>query len=185
MAQHKTTTAEAMIVRLAQTGDQTAFAQLVARYQSHIRQLMRRACRDTDLADDLAQQTFLAAWRHISRLQDPLKFGGWLRQIAVNQWLQYIRKQDPLADALDHEDHAQSSAQTPGMKMDLDRALSHLTPMQRMCIILSYHEGLTHQEIARQLSLPLGTLKSHIVRGSEALRHLLAIYQPDTKETSA
>ncbi len=172
---------EALIVGLARTGDRFAFEELVKRRQAWIRNLMRRCCGDPVLADDLAQQVFLHAWRDIRRLREPQKFGAWLKHVAVNTWKQHLRKHDPLrhADQAGTEDHAGADARphTAGMAMDLDRALALLPPQARLCIVLSYHEGMSHAEIADTTGMPLGTVKSHIRRGTEKLQSLLSAYE--------
>jgi RNA polymerase sigma-70 factor (ECF subfamily) len=85
--------AEATVVRLAALGDDAAFAELVRRRQSAIRSLLRRLCGESALSDDLAQQTFMAAWSQLAKLRQPAAFGGWLRQIAVNAWLAHLRRE--------------------------------------------------------------------------------------------
>jgi len=166
--------AEATVVALACAGDQSAFAELVRRRQSYTRNLLRRLCRNTALADDLAQETFLQAWKRIRSLQSVGAFGGWLRQIAVNTWLQHARNSEAFT-ALDHVDQ---SATTPTLaeQLDLDGALGTLSAAVRLCIVLSYHEGMSHSEIALIAKIPLGTIKSHITRGTARLRELLAAY---------
>ena len=84
---------EALVVRLAAKGDRLAFAELVRRRQPLVRNLMRRCSGSADLADDLSQRAFLKAWRKIRSLKDPRRFGAWLRQIAVNEWLSEQRMQ--------------------------------------------------------------------------------------------
>lgn len=61
--------------------------------------------------------------------------------------------------------------------MDLDRALAELPGLERLCVVLSYHEGMSHREIAATLDLPLGTVKSHVRRGAQRLRQLLSAYR--------
>jgi DNA-directed RNA polymerase specialized sigma24 family protein len=75
---------EHAVVRLAMTGDSAAFGELVRRRQSAIRNLFRRLTRDTALADDLGQQTFVQAWKTIPMLRSPAAFGGWLRKLAAS-----------------------------------------------------------------------------------------------------
>ena len=166
--------AEATMVALARMGDERAFAELVQRRQSTVRNLLRRLSRDGALADDLAQETFLQAWKQLSRLQSTGAFGGWLRQIAVNMWLQHLRGREHFV-ALEHVDEA-AHTPAPAIRMDLDAALAQLAPAVRVCIVLSYHEGMSHGEIAAATDLPLGTIKSHITRGTARLRELLAAY---------
>lgn len=138
---------------------------------------MRRCCRDITLADDLAQQVFLQAWRSIRHLQQPGKFGAWLKRLAINVWLQHQRKNDPLQHADEHEEISSARQDAAGIAMDLDRALASLADTVKLCIILSYHEGMTHREIAEFTGLPPGTVKSHIRRGTERLQQQLSAYK--------
>jgi RNA polymerase sigma-70 factor (ECF subfamily) len=172
-----TTAAEAAVVALAKLGDRPAFEELVRRRQSAVRNLLRRLCRDHALADDLAQQTFIQAWKTITNLQSPQAFWSWLRKIAVNSWLQQLRGH---IDAVTDYD-ADVAAVTPviethGERIDLDHALMQLSPDVRLCIVLSHAEGMSHGEVAAATGLPLGTVKSHITRGTAALRNLLQAY---------
>ncbi|MCP4315501.1 MAG: sigma-70 family RNA polymerase sigma factor [Hyphomicrobiales bacterium] len=173
---------ESLVVDLAITGDRGAFEELVRRRQSWIRNLMRRCCGDAVLADDLAQQVFLQAWRNISRLQKPGSFGAWLKRLAISVWLQHSRKNDALRDADEYEGADLSQLSDTGMAMDLDRALSTLTGPVRLCVVLSYHERMTHAEICEMTGLPLGTVKSHIRRGTERLQQILSAYRPKQPE---
>ena len=168
---------EALVVGLARTGDRDAFAELVRRRQSWIRTLMRRCCDDITLADDLAQQVFLQAWRDIEKLRQPKSFGSWLRRLAINVLRQHLRTRDALRDAEEHDDSHDGVQQKVGMAMDLNHALAKLSDSARLCVVLSYHEGMSHGEIASFTKLPVGTVKSHIRRGSERLQQLLSAYQ--------
>lgn len=170
---------EALVVRLAAKGDRLAFAELVRRQQPPLRNLMRRFAADPDLADDLAQRVFLKAWRKIRSLKDPRRFGAWLRQIAVNEWIseQRGRSKEWTTDPL--EGDLPAPAETPGIAMDLDAALETLPAPVRACVVLSYSEGLSHPEIVEATGLPEGTVKSHIRRGSQRLRKILAPYGED------
>jgi RNA polymerase sigma-70 factor (ECF subfamily) len=167
---------EALVVCLARSGDSEAFAELVRRRQSWIRNLMRRCCGDVTLADDLAQQVFLQAWRKISRLRQAESFGPWLKRLAITVWLQHQRRNDALyeADAYDERDLVQPPAN--GAAVDLDRALATLSGPARLCLVLAYHEGLTQSEIADLTELPLGTVKSHVRRGTQRLQQILSAY---------
>ncbi len=173
------TGAEALVVGLAQTGDRDAFSELVRRRQSWIRNLMRRFSGDASLADDLAQQVFLQAWRKLGSLRDRHRFGPWLKRMAVNTWLQYLRKSDALKDADAFEGDEGAHRDTPGVALDLDGALATLPAHARLCIVLSYNEGMTHPEIAAATGLPAGTVKSHIRRGTGRLQELLSAYAED------
>ena len=174
---------ESVLAGLARSGDRDAFAEIVSRRQDWIRNLMRRCCGDAVLADDLSQQIFLQAWRSIRQLSDARRFPGWLRRMAINTWLQHARKGDPLRNAENGDDVEAAHHETPGLAMDLDRALGTLAEDVRLCVVLSYYEQMTHNEIARFTALPLGTVKSHIRRGTKRLQEELSTYL-DTQEVT-
>lgn len=167
---------ESVLVGLARSGDRDAFAEIVSRRQDWIRNLMRRCCGDAVLADDLSQQVFLQAWRSIRQLGDARRFPGWLKRLAINTWLQQKRRNDPLRGASGHDLATPAVERSPGMALDLDRALGKLPDDVRACIVLGYHERMTHGEIAAATGLPLGTVKSHIRRGTQKLQAELADY---------
>jgi RNA polymerase sigma-70 factor, ECF subfamily len=182
---------ERAVIALAVCGDGPAFSELVRRRQSWLRNLLRRLCRNHALADDLAQQVFLQAWRSLRTLRSTDAFGAWLRRLAVNVWLAHARSPssasalvfvddvsvtgDEPAGALESSDSQMANSQ---QAVDLDRALARLPGDERLCIVLAYSEGMSHSEICEATSLPLGTVKSHIRRGSERLRTLLHAYRP-------
>jgi RNA polymerase sigma-70 factor, ECF subfamily len=174
--------AETVVAALAIAGDDAAYAELVRRRHSQIRALLRRLCRDPALADDLAQQAFLQAWRSIRSIESAGAFGGWLRKIAVNVWLQHARtrsaREGVSAAAMDAPNRLEPSHEpTIGEQLDLDRVLAQLPADVRLCIVLAYGEQMSHREIAAAADLPLGTVKSHIARGAARLRELLGAYQ--------
>lgn len=172
-----------MLVGLARSGDRSAYAELVRRRQAWLRNLMLRFSGDRTLADDLAQTAFLQGWQNIRHLQSRGRFGAWLKRIAINVWLQYLRKKDPLRHADENVDSSATQDDVTGIGMDLDRALATLTGDVRLCIVLSYHEGMNHREIAENTGMPLGTVKSHIRRGTKRLRESLSAYTaPPGKE---
>lgn len=173
---------EAVLVGLSRTGNRDAFAELVTRRQVWIRNLMRRCSGNSALADDLSQQVFMQAWRTIRQLHDANRFGPWLKRVAINVWLQHQRRNDALRGADELGDADTVSKETPGMGMDLDQALSALPHDVRLCIVLSYHEQMTHNEIANHAELPLGTVKSHIRRGTKQLQERLAAYAAPAEE---
>lgn len=167
---------EAVLVGLSRTGNRDAFAEIVRRRQTWIRSLMRRCCRDEALADDLSQQVFFKAWRTIRQLHDAERLAPWLKRMAINMWLQHKRRSDPLRDADEHAENDSTQRPSASIALDLDRALSTLPEDVRLCIVLAYHERMTHAEIGEFTGLPLGTIKSHIRRGSKKLQEELAAY---------
>lgn len=167
---------EALVAGLAKNGDRRAFEELVRRRQSWLRNLMRRLCGDPALADDLAQQAFLDAWRNIERLRQPGSFGAWLKRTAINIWLQHCRRRDVLKNAEGPDDIEDRIEHNADIAFDLDRALAGLPDAVRLCIVLSYSEGMSHGEIAEFTGLPAGTVKSHIRRGTQRLKQTLSAY---------
>jgi len=171
--------ADASVVALAVSGDHQAFAELVRRRQGMIRELMRRLSGDRAFAEDLAQQAFVQAWRQLGRLQSPLAFGGWLRAIAVNVWLQEARRaparfESAEADLPEPQPEGLGPGELAAARLDLSRALLRLREAERVCVVLAYAEGLSHGEIAAATGWPLGTVKSNVARGSERLRAWLS-----------
>jgi RNA polymerase sigma-70 factor (ECF subfamily) len=167
---------EDYVVSLAMSGDDSAFAELVRRRQKRVRDMLRRLCGDHALADDLAQKTFVQAWRGIRALRDPGAFGGWLKRVAVNAWLAEARR---VPAPIDDDEEALLAAADPSPSpersaggIDLERALARLGPDERLCVVLAHGEGMTHAEIAEATRLPLGTVKSHVLRGSDKLRRI-------------
>jgi RNA polymerase sigma-70 factor, ECF subfamily len=172
--------AEATVVALAMHGDTAAFSELVRRRQSWLRNLLRRLCRDAALADDLAQQVFLRAWRTVHTLRAVGAFSAWLRRLAINVWLAHRRGAAAPAESLEATPLPDPVASADASAaLDLDAALAQLSADERLCIVLAYSEGMSHAEISTSAGLPLGTVKSHIRRGSERLRTLLDGYETD------
>jgi RNA polymerase sigma-70 factor (ECF subfamily) len=166
--------AEADVVALACIGDDHAFEELVRRRQAALRRLLRRLCGDRALADDLAQETFVHAWRKIRQLNSALMFGAWLRKIAIRAWLQNARHPQR-ARALDGDVYELDLATPDGAdaaldRIDLERALARLPPTERTCVVLNFAEGMSHSDIVASTGWPLGTVKSSIFRGVARMR---------------
>jgi RNA polymerase sigma factor (sigma-70 family) len=163
------------LVILAMNGDDVAYGELVRRRQSAVRNLLKRLCRDPALADDIAQEVFVAGWQSIGGLRTRAAFGGWLRKLAINRFLEQTRRAKPEVEFDgDHLSEAPIGRLTE--QLDLDAALARLAPEVRLCIVLAYNEGMSHSEISQSADLPLGTVKSHLQRGAVKLRELLRDY---------
>lgn len=168
----------------AQAGDLYAFSQLVRLHQGRVRrQLLRLTRGDRPQADDLAQQTFLLAWRGLPAFRGDAQVGTWLYRIAYRCFLQAQRT---AADAAAAREPMEACAEDPRraqlMRIDVARALDRLPEHERVALIHCYQLDLSHDEAAQVLGLPLGTLKSQVARGKARLRELLAAWQP--KETT-
>lgn len=168
---------EGALVLAVKARDQRAFAELVRRRQGWMRALMRRMCGDATLADDLAQEAFMKAWDKIAGLEQVAAFGGWLRRVAVTTYLMDKRRSQAVFIELDElnapHDEQPSPANAAMARLDLERAMAHLTAPERLCVTLNHAEGMSHGEISDSTGLPLGTVKSHVSRGSEKLRRLM------------
>ena len=145
---------------------------LVRRRQGPLRKLLRQVCGDYALADDLAQQSFLQAWLQLSTLREPAAFGGWLRRLAVNCALQQMRRRGEWTDAEAGEDLV-APTEDPAATLDLERLLKRLSAPERLCVVMCHSEGYSHGEVAALTGMPLGTVKSHVSRGSRRLREWL------------
>lgn len=168
---------EAALIVAAQARDQAAFGELVKRRQGWARALLRRMCRSVAEADDLAQEAFIKAWDRLKDLETPAAFPGWFRRIAVTTFLMAKRKQRAIFEEIDDANpiaaEDSSPEQAAGAKIDLERALAKLSDAERLCVTLNHGEGLSHSEIVDMTGLPLGTVKSHVLRGTEKLRRML------------
>lgn len=168
--------ADTLVIALACAGDDTAFGELMRRRQTRVRKFMYHLCRQPALGDDLAQQVFLKAWRSLGSLRSAVAFDGWLKKIMVNVWLEEVRRGKLITVGdVEFEDLAVQHDSTSA-RMDLDAALSTLSPDMRMCVVLAYNEGHSHPEISDLTGMPLGTVKSNVARGAARLREILAGY---------
>jgi RNA polymerase sigma factor (sigma-70 family) len=169
--------AEAALIVAAQARDQAAFGELVRRRQGWARALLRKMCNNHAEADDLAQEAFIKAWDRLRDLETPAAFPGWFRRIAVTTFLMAKRRQKAVFEEIDDASPLASEDSTPeaqaGAKIDLEKALARLSDAERLCVTLNHGEGLSHGEIVEMTGLPLGTVKSHVLRGTEKLRRML------------
>ena len=164
-----------LILAVLERDDRAAFAELLRRHQSLVRTVLRRLTRgDAALADDLAQETFVLAWRNLRRFRFEARFSTWLYRIAFNAWKSEARKKrEVLLDDPDNApmlvDTAQDIPDTAG-RIDLERALATLSDGERAAIAACYYADLSHEEAAQALGIPLGTVKTHILRAKAKLR---------------
>jgi RNA polymerase sigma-70 factor (ECF subfamily) len=157
----------------ATKGDVAAFADLVRIHQGKLRAFLRRMARgDYALADDLAQETFLEAYRKIGRFRGEGTFASWLFQIGYSRFLMHVRKHklEPLDEAFEPAHETETALHA---KLDLEAALAKIRPAKRAALTLCFSEGYSHEEAAKIMNIPLGTLKSHVLRGREEVRAML------------
>ena len=182
-----------LIARCIVGDDRHAFAELVKRHQSAVRACLRKLTAGNHaLADDLAQDTFVLAWRNLKSFRQEARFSTWLYRIATNCWLAQARKRheellgdrDPAVGDDDGDpagtDHSWDGDHAAGTtkKIDLERAMEQLSEGERAAIVQCYHNDLSHEEAAYVLGCPVGTVKTHVLRGKQKLKRALAAWAP-------
>jgi RNA polymerase sigma-70 factor (ECF subfamily) len=191
MAQTELTDAQ-LIARVVVHDDRNAFSELVRRHQSAVRTTLRRLTSGNfALADDLAQETFMLAYRNLKSFRQEAQFSTWLYRIATNAFLADARKrkeellgdrdQDVQVDDADDDapaDHVPDPTRASSLKIDMDRALSVLSDGERAAIVQCYHNDLSHEEAAVVLNCPVGTVKTHILRAKQKLKSKLSAWEP-------
>ena len=168
-----------LITRVLVDDDQHAFGELVRRHQSAVRGLLRQLTRaDAALADDLAQEAFVRAYRNIRSFRGEARFSTWLYRIAYNCFREHARRRKEFVGIdeeqlrSEHDPHVVD----PGLRHDLMHALSLLPLHERTAVLLCCQNGLSHDEAARVLDIPLGTVKTNVLRGREKLKRTLAAW---------
>ncbi|MCV6614355.1 MAG: sigma-70 family RNA polymerase sigma factor [Cellvibrionaceae bacterium] len=169
-----------LIDLVVKAGNQRAFAILVNRHQSGLRASLRQWCQNDALADDLAQETFLKAFRKLDSFQSNAKLSTWLYRIAYNTFLDYKKiKKNNFQDTFEDIDNVHSAGDS-GLEQvqqarDLNQALAQLPEAQRQSIDLCYTQGMSHSEAAEVMQCPVGSVKSHVQRAKQKLKALLAM----------
>lgn len=179
---------DAMLVERTVAGDQKAYELLVIKYQRRIQRLIGRMVRDVDLVEDIAQETFIRAYRALAQFRGDAQFYTWLYRIAVNTAKKALMelKRDPTVSensfksADDDEtsplENELTSAETPEAVLAskeiaqiINAALEALPEELRQAITLREIEGLSYEEISEAMSCPIGTVRSRIFRAREAI----------------
>ncbi len=174
----------ALILAVLERDDRGAFGELVRRHQSTVRSVLRRLTKgDAALADDLAQETFVLAWRNLRKFRFEARFSTWLYRIAFNAWQSEARRKREVVLDLDHDGAPLGEDQVSEMpdvvgRVDLERALATLSDGERAAIAACYYADLSHEEAAVALGIPLGTVKTHVLRAKAKLRLRLAKEEP-------
>lgn len=160
--------------------DPDAFAVLVERYQARIFALCYRMTGSSDDAADLAQETFIRAYRGLKTFRLDARFSPWLYKIAVNLCLNHrkgkaLRPEQELDERLPASDHLpERRAEQRELREQLTEAVAALPPKYRAAIILRHVHDLPYEDIADALGVPLGTVKTWLFRARERLQARLA-----------
>lgn len=182
---------EALAVE-AKRGSEEAFRELVERFHRPVYALLVRIVRQPELAEDLAQDSFLKAWKALARFDPGRKFSSWMFKIAHNTALDELRRggletvslDAPFADGDEPPElPADLAAEKPLLRTlaresgrVLERAISRLRPAYRGILLLRFAQEMSYDEIAEVLGVPLGTVKIHIFRArAELLREMRAL----------
>ena len=183
---------DVILVQRTLAGDQRAFEMLVIKYQRRVERLIGRMVRDTDLVPDIAQETFIRAYKALGQFRGDAQFYTWLYRIAVNTAKKQLLelKRDPLVtmSALKSQDDDETSggeyelngqvadAETPEallaskeIAQAVNEAMDALPKELGQAITLREIEGLSYEEIAQALGCPIGTVRSRIFRAREAI----------------
>jgi len=171
-----------LVARVLLDDDHHAFAELVRNHQSSVRGLLRHLTRtDVALADDLAQETFLRVYKNLRSFRGEARFSTWLYRIAYNCFREEARKRKELVGLDEERLQTEQDPQTvdPALRHDLMYALSLLPLHERLAVLLCCQNGLSHDEAARVLDIPLGTVKTNVLRGREKLKRTLAAWSPN------
>jgi RNA polymerase sigma-70 factor (ECF subfamily) len=182
------------VVLRARSGQEAAYRELIRRYERPVFALLFRMVRDRELAEDLAQETFVKALNAIESYRPEFKFSSWIFKIANNAAIDHLRRRELDTLSLDGSPHAetpeamQATALQIGARQEspldtveakelggaIEIAIGRLRPEYRSCILLRHVEGRAYEEIAEILNLPLGTVKTYIHRARNELRQSLA-----------
>jgi RNA polymerase sigma-70 factor, ECF subfamily len=171
-----------LVARVLVDDDQHAFGELVRRHQSSVRGLLRQLTRnDLALADDLAQEAFIRAYKNVRSFRGEARFSTWLYRIAYNCFREDARRRKELVgiDESQWQSEIDPNTVEPGLKQDLMHALNLLPLPERTAVVLCCQNGLSHDEAARVLDIPLGTVKTNVLRGREKLKKTLAAWGPN------
>jgi len=180
---------DALLVQRAAAGDQRAFELLVIKYQRRVERLIGRMVRDVDLVEDIAQETFIRAYRALHQFRGDAQFYTWLYRIAVNTAKKFLLelKRDPtvsdsaLASKDDDDEtfrpkNEPSTDETPESVLAakeigraVSQALNELPDDLRQAISLREMDGLSYEDIAQLMACPIGTVRSRIFRARDAI----------------
>ena len=186
-------TTDQEVVALARHGQEAAYRELVRRYERPVFSLVYRMVRDRELAEDLAQETFVKALNAIESYRPEFKFSSWIFKIANNAAIDHLRRRELDTLSLDGSPHAETPEAIEATALqigdrqetaleevearelggEIETAIARLRPEYRSCILLRHVDGRAYEEIAEILGLPLGTVKTYIHRARNELRLML------------
>lgn len=175
---------DAKTIRAASKGDEAALTELYEKTYASVYNTIRFMVRDDDVALDILQDSYVKAFRSLDTLQDPSRFGAWMRRIAHNRAVDYLRQEKPVSlgslTADESEDEVELVDDRPDSLPDvvldqqetarlLGAILDELPDDQRVCVTMYYYEQLSVREIAQELEMPEATVKSRLMYGRKKI----------------
>jgi RNA polymerase sigma-70 factor (ECF subfamily) len=182
------------LAALAARGRESAFRELLSRYERPVFSLVYRMVRDRTLAEDLAQEAFIRAFNAIDSYKPSYKFSNWILKIANNHTIDHLRKRKLDTVSIHGSPHATSDTEISQTRVvveshdedpheyvehkelggQIEDAIGHLREEYRTAILLRHVEGYAYEEIADIMEVPLGTVKTYLHRARAELRESLA-----------
>ncbi len=164
------------LVLLSQKGDKQAFGELIERYKGMIFTMINRILGDPSIADDVAQDVFIRAYKALPRFRKEAKFSTWLHRICYNLCITIVKKRRKEVDLSYRMEQYQNSIEMAYERKEIQEKvrwlISELSPVYSSAITLRHIHGLSYKEISEILGQPLGTTKSTILRAREQLKKL-------------
>jgi len=161
---------KSLITLVLLNNDHRAYEKIVLKYQSDVRGLFIKLTNgDKALADDLAQDTFIRAYKYLRTFKATAGFSTWLYRISYNVFIDYSKSLKK-TDDIEGYDCISEDDTDVGSEMDMQSALKVLNGNEKVAILLYYDKGHTHNEIAKIMDVPLGTVKTNILRAKEKLK---------------
>ena len=180
IAARSTPVSETELVTLAKNGNRNAFSELVCIHAQGVRNVIYRMCGDSQIAEDSAQETFIRAWLHLSSYRPQTSLRNWLYRIAVNAATDILRKEkrilpNALEDLQLHDPQPGPEALFSQEERTalIRKAVLSLPDACRSVLVLREYEGLSYQEIADTLDIPVGTVMSRLSYSRKLLRERL------------
>jgi RNA polymerase sigma-70 factor, ECF subfamily len=188
------------LIALARKGSEKAYRELLGRYQRPVFSLVYRMVRDRELAEDIAQETFVKVFNHLGSYNPKYKFSSWIFKIASNLAIDHLRKKQPETISLDGSRNARTAEQMEATRItvesrdenpeefvearelgaEIEQAIGQLRPEYRTAVLLRHVEGRPYEEIAEIMDVPLGTVKTYIHRARTELKVSLAHLRVET-----
>lgn len=180
---------DAALVTASQSGDQDAFAFLVQRHQRRVFNLVFRMLQEYDEANEVTQETFFAAWQGLPSFRGDARFSTWLHRIAYNCALKQIeqRKKDTAlqvaiqAETVDSDERIGAELETRDRQDFVREHISTLPAKYRVVLVLRHLQDMTYEEMAEILTMPIGTIKTHLFRARNLLKERLEAFDQERK----